>query len=86
MAQNDTQLGEWNVRRWVPALKWLKTYDPSWLRGDLVAGLTLAAYLLPAGPSLTGPIQAFAELFCQFGHRQNFALSIFGQQRAFFTA
>ena len=49
MAQNDTQFGEWNVQRWVPALKWLKTYDPSWLRGDLIAGLTLAAYLLPAG-------------------------------------
>ena len=28
---------------------WLRTYDPRWLRPDLVAGLTLAAYLLPAG-------------------------------------
>src|SRR5512145_2666876 len=42
-------LGNGILRRWVPALKWLKTYDPSWLVGDLVAGLTLAAYLLPAG-------------------------------------
>jgi SulP family sulfate permease len=31
------------VRRWLPE------YGPSWLRSDLVAGLTLAAYLLPAG-------------------------------------
>src|SRR6476620_1620906 len=37
--------------RWelgVPALAWLRSYHPSWLRLDLVAGITLAAYLLPA--------------------------------------
>src|SRR4249920_2914893 len=28
---------------------WLRAYDAEWLRPDLVAGLTLAAYLLPAG-------------------------------------
>ena len=27
---------------------WLKTYDGAHLRPDLVAGITLAAYLLPA--------------------------------------
>jgi high affinity sulfate transporter 1 len=32
----------------VPALGWLKTYDRSWFRADLVAAVTLAAYLLPA--------------------------------------
>jgi SulP family sulfate permease len=32
----------------VPALRWLRAYDGAWLRGDLVAGITLAAYLLPA--------------------------------------
>jgi high affinity sulfate transporter 1 len=38
--------------RWsgmVPAARWLRNYDKSWLRGDLVAAITLAAYLLPAG-------------------------------------
>lgn len=34
--------------RWIAALRWLPVYDRSWLRGDFVAGLTLAAYLLPA--------------------------------------
>jgi high affinity sulfate transporter 1 len=34
--------------RWIPALRWLPTYSRSWLRGDTVAGITLAAYLLPA--------------------------------------
>jgi len=33
----------------VPALGWLRNYQPHWLRADLVAGITLAAYLLPAG-------------------------------------
>ena len=35
--------------RWVPALGWLRSYQPAWLRADIVAGITLAAYLLPAG-------------------------------------
>src|SRR2546429_3952109 len=38
--------------RWsgiVPALRWLRSYKPGWFRADLVAGITLAAYLLPAG-------------------------------------
>ncbi|MBL8745019.1 MAG: SulP family inorganic anion transporter [Phycisphaerae bacterium] len=33
----------------MPALRWLRTYQPGWLRGDVFAGVTLAAYLLPAG-------------------------------------
>ena len=33
----------------VPALTWLRKYERVWLRGDIVAGVTLAAYLLPAG-------------------------------------
>lgn len=32
----------------MPAPPWLRTYDRAWLRGDVVAGITLAAYLLPA--------------------------------------
>src|SRR5216110_2171977 len=35
--------------RWFPALGWLRSYQPAWFRGDIVAGITLAAYLLPAG-------------------------------------
>ena len=33
----------------LPALSWLRAYDRSWLRADVVAGVTLAAYLIPAG-------------------------------------
>jgi high affinity sulfate transporter 1 len=33
----------------VNVLRWLPEYRAEWLRADLVAGLTLAAYLLPAG-------------------------------------
>src|SRR5437773_7016571 len=32
-----------------PALNWLRAYEPNWLRADLIAGVTLAAYLMPAG-------------------------------------
>jgi high affinity sulfate transporter 1 len=37
------------LERLLPGLHWLRTYQLGWLRPDLVAGLTLAAYLLPAG-------------------------------------
>src|SRR5205823_10965950 len=39
-------------RRWYnifPVLAWLPGYEPKWLRADLIAGVTLAAYLMPAG-------------------------------------
>lgn len=31
----------------VPAVQWLAGYEPSWLKLDLVAGITLAAYAVP---------------------------------------
>lgn len=37
-----------SLPRWIPALIWLRAYDRSWLRRDVLAGVTLAAYLLPA--------------------------------------
>ena len=37
-----------------PALIWLRSYKPQWLRADLIAGVTLAAYLMPAGLALSG--------------------------------
>src|SRR6266403_3458114 len=39
-------------RRWYnifPVLAWLSGYERKWLRADLIAGVTLAAYLMPAG-------------------------------------
>lgn len=55
--------------RLVPGVALLRTYERAWLRPDIIAGLTLAAYLLPAGigdASLAGlPAQAgiYAVLF-----------------------
>jgi high affinity sulfate transporter 1 len=34
--------------RWLPVLRWLPAYRRAWLRTDMIAGVTLAAYLLPA--------------------------------------
>jgi high affinity sulfate transporter 1 len=38
-----------SLGRWLPASRWLRNYQWSWLRGDVFAAVTLAAYLLPAG-------------------------------------
>src|SRR5215475_9007591 len=57
------------ISRFAPGIGLLQTYQRAWLRPDLIAGLTLAAYLLPSGigdASLAGlPPQAgiYAVLF-----------------------
>src|SRR5438034_1515615 len=38
-----------SLTHWIPALSWLRAYNRRWLRSDVFAGITLAAYLLPAG-------------------------------------
>lgn len=56
--------GVWAVRRWWPG------YDRSWLRADLAAGVTLAAYLLPAAlgdASLAGLPPEAGLYACLFG-------------------
>ena len=35
--------------RWVPGLHTLRTYEPSWLRHDIVAGLVMTTMLVPVG-------------------------------------
>jgi len=42
----STSGGSYNI---LPALSWLRTYQSNWLRTDLIAGVALAAYLMPAG-------------------------------------
>jgi len=56
--------------RWIPAFTWLHAYDRSWLRGDVLAGITLAAYLLPAalGDASLANLPPEAGLYaCLFG-------------------
>jgi high affinity sulfate transporter 1 len=43
------------IERWVPGVRVVRHYDRSWLRRDLVAGIVLAAILVPQG-------MAYAEL------------------------
>jgi high affinity sulfate transporter 1 len=54
----------------IPALRWLPAYDRASLRADLVAGVTLAAYLLPAalGDASLANLPPQAGLYaCLFG-------------------
>ena len=61
--------------RWLPGLKTLRRYDPSWLKLDVIAGLVMTAMLVPVGiayaqasglPGITGlyativPLLAYA--------------------------
>lgn len=59
--------------RWrgmIYATRWLRGYEPRWFRADLAAGVTLAAYLLPAGigdASLAGLPPEAGLYACLFG-------------------
>jgi len=44
---DSTAGGRWSDI--LPALRWLRGYKSGWIRLDVAAGVTLAAYLLPAG-------------------------------------
>ena len=45
MADQADQKSIWH--RWFPPARWLTEYRVDWLRGDIVAGITLAAYAIP---------------------------------------
>ena len=54
----------------IAARAWLADYDRTWLRPDIMAGITLAAYLLPAGlgdASLAGLPPEAGLYACLFG-------------------
>src|SRR4051812_47815699 len=60
--------GRW--RRVMPVLQWWREYGSSWLRADVAAGVTLAAYLLPAalGTATLAGLPPEAGLYaCLFG-------------------
>jgi high affinity sulfate transporter 1 len=53
-----------------PAARWLRRYEGAWLRADVAAGVTLAAYLLPAAlgdASLAGLPPEAGLYACLFG-------------------
>jgi high affinity sulfate transporter 1 len=64
-AQRSIKFGQW-----IPAVQWLRSYQAGWLRGDAVAAITLAAYLLPAslGDASLANLPPQAGLYaCLFG-------------------
>lgn len=46
---NDRNTKAIGIKAIIPALGWLRDYKPAWFKADLIAGITLAAYLIPAG-------------------------------------
>ena len=47
-ASADNNASGFTLRRIFPVLAWIPQYRAEWLRADLVAGVTLAAYVIPA--------------------------------------
>src|SRR5499427_648962 len=70
-AQTPTAAG---LERWVPGVRMVRSYDRAWLRRDVVAGVVLAAILIPQGmayaqlaglPAVTG---LYATVACLIGY------------------
>jgi len=81
MGQTSPGAARRGYERWVPGLRVARTYDRSWLRSDLVAGLVLAAILVPQGmayaelaglPAVTG---LYTTVACLLGY------AVFGPSR-----
>ena len=71
MIEHSTHIPLTGSRRHpVAAATWLRTYDRTWLRSDVTAGITLAAYVLPAAigdASLAGLPPQAGLYACLFG-------------------
>src|SRR6476659_419927 len=50
-APPDARRDRWRV---VPIVGWLRSYDRRWLRGDLVAGIAVAALIVPKNLGYAG--------------------------------
>src|SRR5436190_540310 len=46
--------GRSGIRRFIPMLGWIRSYDRGWLRGDLVAGIAVAALIVPKNLGYAG--------------------------------
>lgn len=47
-------MSRWRATRLVPILGWIRSYDRRWLRGDLIAGVTVAALIVPKNLGYAG--------------------------------
>src|SRR5437868_15036834 len=68
--RDEASAGPRQWRGLLPAARWLRGYQPQWFRSDLVAGVTLAAYVLPAAlgdASLAGLPPQAGLYACLFG-------------------
>ncbi len=52
--QNKTARSSTGITRLLPILSWLPRYDRSWLRFDIIAGLTLWGLVVPEGMAYAG--------------------------------
>jgi sulfate permease, SulP family len=70
IASDDGIIQPSRWRNMISAAAWLRGYQPEWLRADVAAGVTLAAYLLPAAlgdASLAGLPPEAGLYACLFG-------------------
>jgi high affinity sulfate transporter 1 len=72
---------EQTLERWLPGVRMVRAYQPAWLRRDLLAGVVLAAILIPQGmayaqlaglPAVTG---LYTTIACLVGY------AVFGPSR-----
>ena len=54
MAETSEPRGGLSWLWWLPPARWLREYQASWLPGDVVAGITLAAYAIPVSLAYAG--------------------------------
>src|SRR5438309_9887773 len=54
MGGSERRVPERDRWRLLPIVGWLRTYDRSWLRGDIIAGVAVAALIVPKNLGYAG--------------------------------
>ena len=69
------------LKKLIPIIEWLPNYNTSWLRGDIIAGITVAIILVPQGIAyaLIAGLPPIYGLYCALMPQVVYA--IFGSSR-----
>ncbi len=80
MAATQQQQSHW-IERYLPIVQWGRTYDRSWLRGDVIAGITIAAFAIPENMAYASLAGLGPEIGIYASIAAMFAYTLFGTSK-----
>jgi len=85
-ARNESGSSSSALSRFLPIPGWLPRYDRSWLRPDIIAGITVVALLVPEGMAYAKPAGMPPETIFYAAQAALLLYAIFGTSRQLVVA